>query len=92
VFRIFVDLQVGNIRENRYKEFIELIEKLQLNMVNAELDMATLSNITQDIFRFPFVKWELKIPKDASTRWMTAFERMNLLAEKLKLSLKLKGF
>ena len=75
-----------------YKEFIELIEKLQLNMVNAELDMTTLSNITQDIFRFPFVKWELKIPKDASTRWMTAFERMNLLAEKLKLSLKLKGF
>lgn len=92
VFRIFVDLQVCGIRENRYKEFIELIEKLQLNMVNAELDMATLSNITQDIFRFPFVKWELKIPKDASTRWMTAFERMNLLAEKLKLSLKLKGF
>ena len=92
VFRLFVDRQVCNIRENRYKEFIELIEKLQLNMVNAELDMATLSNITQDIFRFPFVKWELKIPKDASTRWMTAFERMNLLAEKLKLSLKLKGF
>ena len=92
VFRIFVDLQVCGIRENRYKEFIELIEKLQLNMVNAELDMATLSNITQDIFRFPFVKWELKIPKDASTRWMTAFERMNLLAEKLKLSLKMKGF
>ena len=92
VFRIFVDLQVCGIRENRYKEFIELIEKLQLNMVNAELDMATLSNITQDIFRFPFTMWELKIPKDASTRWMTAFERMNLLAEKLKLSLKLKGF
>jgi hypothetical protein len=61
-------------------------------MVNAELDMATLSNITQDIFRFPFTMWELKKPKDASTRWMTAFERMNLLAEKLKLSLKLKGF
>ena len=92
VFRIFVDLQVGNIRENRYKEFIELIEKLQLNRVDAELDMATLSNITQDIFRFPFTMWELKKPKDASTRWMTAFERMNLLAEKLKLSLKMKGF
>ena len=92
VFRIFVDLQVGNIRENRYKEFIELIEKMQLNKVNAELDMTTLSNITQDIFRFPFTMWELKVPKDASTRWMTAFERINLLAEKLKLSLKLKGF
>ena len=92
VFRIFVDLQVGNIRENRYKEFIELIEKMQLNKVNAELDMTTLSNITQDIFRFPFTMWELKVPKDASTRWMTAFERINLLAEKLKLSLKMKGF
>ena len=92
MFRIFVELKMGNIRENRYKEFIELIEKMQLNMVNAELDMATLSNITQDIFRFPFTMWELKVPKDASTRWMTAFERINLLAEKLKLSLKMKGF
>ena len=92
VFRIFVDLQVCGIRENRYKEFIELIEKLQLNKVNAELDMATLSNITQDIFRFPFTMWELKVPKDASTRWLTAFERMNQLAEKLKKSLRLKGF
>ena len=33
VFRIFVDLQVCGIRENRYKEFLELIEKLQLNKV-----------------------------------------------------------
>ena len=92
VFRIFVGLQVCGIRENRYKEFMELIEKLQLNKVNAELDMATLSNITQDIFRFPFTMWELKVPKDASTRWLTAFERMNQLAETLKKSLRLKGF
>ena len=92
VFRIFVDLQVCGIKENRYKEFIELIEKLQLNKVNAELDMTTLSNITQDIYRFPFTMWELKVPKDASTRWLTAFERMNQLAEKLKKSLRLKGF
>ena len=81
VFRIFVDLQVCGIRENRYQLFIELIEKLQLDHVNAELDMTTLSNITQDIY-----------PKDASTRWLTAFERMNQLAEKLKKSLRLKGF
>jgi hypothetical protein len=87
-----VDLQVCGIKENRYKEFIELIEKLQLNKVNAELDMTTLSNITQDIYRFPFTMWELKVPKDASTRWLTAFERMNQLAEKLKKSLRLKGF
>ena len=92
VFRIFVDLQVCGIRENRYKEFIELIEKLQLNKVNAELDMTTLSNITQDIFRFPFTKWELRIPKDASTRWMTAYTRIYQLAETLKKSLRLKGF
>ena len=92
VFRIFVDLQVCGIKENRYQLFIELIENLQLDHVNAELDMTTLSNITQDIYRFPFVKWELKIPKDAGPRWLTAFQRMNLLAEKLKLSLKLKGF
>lgn len=92
VFRIFVDLQVCGIRENRYKEFMELIDKLQLNKVNAELDMATLSNITQDIFRFPFTMWELKVPKDVSTRWLTAFERMNQLAETLKKSLRMKGF
>lgn len=92
VFRIFVDLQVCGIRENRYKEFIELMMNLRLEHVNAELDMATLSNITQDIFRFPFTMWELKIPKDASTRWMTAFERMYQIAEILKKSLRLKGF
>ena len=92
VFRIFVDLQVCGIKETRYKEFIELIEKLQLNQVNAELDMTTLSNITQEIYRFPFTRWELKVPKDARTRWLTAFERMNLLAEKLKKSFMLKGF
>ena len=92
VFRIFVDLQVCGIREIRSQDLLELIEQLQLNKVNAELDMTTLSNITQDIYRFPFVNWELKIPKDAGPRWLTAFQRMNLLAEKPKLSLKLKGF
>ena len=92
VFRIFVDLQVCGIKENRYQLFIELIENLQLDHVNAELDMTTLSNITQDIFRFPFTMWELKVPKDASTRWLTAFERMNQLAETLKKSLRMKGF
>ena len=92
VFRIFVDLQVCGIRENRYKEFIELIQGLQLAKVNADLDMATLSNITQDIYRFPFTKWELRIPKDASTRWMTAYTRIYQLAETLKKSLRQKGF
>ena len=92
VFRIFVDLEVGNIRENRYKEFIELIEKLQLEHVNAELDMTSLSNITQDVYCHPFTKWELYIPENASTRWLTGFQRMSLLAEKLKISMRLKGF
>ena len=92
VFRIFVDLQVCGIRENRYKEFVELIQSLRLDQVNADLDMATLSNITQDIYRFPFTKWELRIPKDASTRWMTAYTRIYQLAETLKKSLRLKGF
>ena len=92
VFRIFVDLEVGNIRENRYKEFIELIEKLQLEHVNAELDMTSLSNITQDVYCHPFTKWELYIPENASSRWLTGFQRMSLLAEKLKISMRLKGF
>ena len=92
VFRLFVDLQVCNIRENRYKEFIELIDSLGFEHVNAPLDMTTLSNITQDIFRFPFTKWELKIPKDASSRWMTAYTRMYQIAENLKRILIAKGF
>ena len=92
VFRLFVDRQVCNIRENRYKEFIELINSLGLAHVNAPLDMTTLSNITQDIYRYPYTKWELKIPKEATTRWMTAFTRMNQIAEKLNKILMAKGF
>ena len=92
VFRLFVDLQVCNIRENRYKEFIELIEQLNLEHVNAKLDMATLSNITQEIYRFPFTKWELHIPKDATSRGMTSYTRMNQLGEALKKILIQKGF
>ena len=92
VFRVFVDLQVCGIRENRYKEFIELMMDLRFDHVNAELDMTTLSNITQDIYRYPFTRWELKIPKDASSRWKTAYERMYQIADKLNKILIAKGF
>ena len=92
VFRIFVDLQVCGIREDRYKEFIELMMDLRFDHVNAELDMTTLSNITQDIYRYPFTRWELKIPKDASSRWKTAYERMYQIADKLNKILIAKGF
>lgn len=92
VFRLFVDHQVGNIRENRYKEFVDLIKAIRLDQVNAELDMTTLSNITQDIYRYPFKKWEYNIPKDASSRWMTAYTRMCKIAEELEKILIEKGF
>ena len=92
VFRLFVDHQVCNIKENRYKEFIELTESLGLDHVNAPLDMTTLSNITQDIYRYPFTKWELKIPRDASSRWKTSYIRMYQIAEKLNKILITKGF
>ena len=92
VYRMFVDLQVCNIRENRYKEFIELIESLHFDHVNAELDMTTLSNITQDIYRFPFTAWEKKVPKDASARWVSSYTRMYQVAEALKMILIRKGF
>ncbi len=92
VYRIFVDLQVCSIKENRYKEFIELILSFQLDSVNAELDMTTLSNITQEIYRFPFTKWEIMVPEDASSRWMTSFTRMTQVADALKLILIKKGF
>lgn len=92
VFRLFVDLQVCDIRENRHKEFIELIEQLNLEHVNAELDMATLKNISQEIYRFPFSKWELHIPQDATSRWMTSYTRMSQLGDALKKILMQKGF
>ena len=92
VFRLFVDHQVGNIRENRYKEFMDLISATQLEHANTELDMATLSNITQEIYRYPFKKWEINIPKDASTRWMTAYNRMYKIADLLDRILIEKGF
>lgn len=92
VYRMFVDLQVCNIRENRYKEFIELIESLHFDHVNAELDMTTLSNITQDIYRFPFTAWEKKVPKDVSARWVSSYTRMYQVAEALKMILIRKGF
>ena len=92
VFRLFVDHQVCNIKENRYKEFIDLIRFLGMDNKNAALDMATLSNITQDIYRFPFTKWELKVPKDASTRWLSSYTRMYQLGEALKMILIKKGF
>ena len=92
VYRMFVDLQVCNIRENRYKEFIELIESLHFDHVNAELDMTTLSNITQDIYRFPFTAWEKKVPQDASARWVSSYTRMYQVAEALKMILIRKGF
>ena len=76
----------------RYKEFIELMMDLRFDHVNAELDMTTLSNITQDIYRYPFTRWELKIPKDASSRWKTAYERMYQIADKLNKILIAKGF
>lgn len=92
VFRLFVDLQVCGIKENRYKEFIELIKSLGLDDKNPPLDMATLSNITQEIYRFPFTMWEVKIPKDASTRWLSSFSRMCQLGNELKTILIKKGF
>ena len=92
VFRLFIDHQVGNVRENRYKEFMELIASLNLISVNAELDMTTLSNISQDIYRYPYIKWQLKIPREVSSRWMSAYTRMCQIAEKLEGILKEKGF
>ena len=92
VFRLFIDHQVGNVRENRYKEFMELIASLNLISVNAELDMTTLSNISQDIYRYPYIKWQLKIPREVSSRWMSAYTRMCQIAEKLEEILKEKGF
>lgn len=86
VYRIFVDRNIAKIRENHYQAFIHLINTLNLNQLNAELDLSTLSNITQDpIFRLPFKKWVK--PWGESTRRQNAYDRMHQIAEELLTSL-----
>lgn len=92
IYRLFVERNVDNLQENRYEEFLSLIQSLNLGHVNAELDKGTLSNITQDIYRYPFGIWKSKIPADASTRWMNSFNRMYQLADELLKILIKKGF
>lgn len=86
VYRIFVDRKIANMRENQYQSFIHLINTLKLKQLNAELDLSTLSNITQDaIFRLPFKNW--KRPYGESTRRQNAFDHMHKIAEELLTSL-----
>ena len=82
VYRIFVDRKIYGLREKRYQEFIHLINILKLNHLNAELDLSTLSNITQDdVFRLPFSKWQK--PWGEGTRKINAYDRMHKIAEEL---------
>ena len=86
VYRIFVDRKIANMRETQYQNFIHLINTLKLKQLNAELDLSTMSNITQDnIFRLPFTKW--KKPWGESTRRQNAFDRMYKIAEEILTSL-----
>lgn len=86
VYRIFVDRKIANMRENQYRAFVHLIDTLKLKQLNAELDLSTLSNITQDpIFRLPFKKWVK--PWGESTRRINAYDRMHKIAEELLTSL-----
>lgn len=89
VFRIFVDKKIDSLKENRYKEFIHLISTLDLKKVNASLDMSTLSNISQEIYRFPFSKWAAKRPVGEGARKLSAFDRMYEIALELQTQLTL---
>jgi len=92
VYRLCVDMEVMGLKENRYKEFIELIDKLELQHINAVLDMATLSNISQDLYRYPFTKWELHKPWGDGSRKISAYQRMYEIAESFQKILEEKGF
>ena len=84
VYRLFIDKNIYQLKENKYKEFISLIESLNLTQMNAELDMATLSNISQeDIYRKPFKKWRQLEPQGEGSRKLTAYKRMLKLGEEL---------
>lgn len=92
IYRICIDLEVLGMKENRYKEFIELIGELKLKHVNAELDMTTLSNISQEIYSYPFYKWENKKPHGEGSRKQRAYLRLYDIAEKFQAILEEKGF
>lgn len=92
VYRICVDKEILNLKENRYKEFIALIDSMCLQSVNSELDMATLSNITQDLYCYPFALWDSHKPYGEGSRKMTAFLRMKKVGEEFMKILEEKGF
>ncbi len=91
VYRLFIDKHVYHIRENKYKEFIDTIQSLAVGNQTVALDLTTLSNISQeDIYRLPFSKW--KSPVGASSRKLTAYQRMHLLGDHLVRILTDNGF
>ena len=64
----------------------------ELQHINAVLDMATLSNISQDLYRYPFTKWELHKPWGDGSRKISAYQRMYEIAESFQKILEEKGF
>ncbi len=92
VFRIFVDLKIKDVRENKYEPFISLINSLNLEKVNATLDKSTLSNITTDpVFSLPFSKWQDNKPWKEGSRRITAFDRMYEIGLELRTTLQAFG-
>ncbi len=82
VYRLFIDHRVLNIRENKYEQFIELVNRLEVGNMEVELNKTTLSNISQeDTYRKPFVKWT--VPVGEGKRKVTAFNRMYEIASRL---------
>jgi len=82
VYRLFIDFQVLNIRENKYEEFISLINSLGIGNMDVELNKATLSNISQEaIFRTPFKRWNLQGIESKKKR--KSYNRIYDIADKL---------
>ncbi len=91
VYRLFIDKHVYHIRENKYKEFIETIDSLDIGNQTVALDLTTLSNISQeDTYRLPFSKW--KAPVGAGSRKLKAYQHMHLLGDQLVRILTENGF
>jgi len=90
VFRIFVDMKINGLLENKYDPFIHLVSSLNLEKVNVELDKSTLSNITQEpVFSLPFSKWLEHKPWDGGSRQLNTFNRMYQIALELQTQLTL---
>ena len=77
---------------NNYMENAALSDEAPEHKVTVKSFKMSKTEVPFDLFDLFCDATGWKKPKDASSRWLTAFDRMSLLADTLKKSLVQKGF